>query len=1282
MEQNHVADLNRIVGEITSFGRTTSTYKPSTIQHGKGTEDAELLYAGQDDQYHPPRTTPQDESQEIQTLTGDNDQSKASPTFASTISIPSYQQRINFISRPKSAHNDLSPGFTFGKAQPLKPLKFDRKQCQTFPERVFREKSIDGQKDSCHVTTEGSHICENTDDPNLQPNDLDVSSDSIQSTILAGRNMKMAHEGHNDGMNASKSSTQDSLAFHDPSLRGVPTPNGQALSNISEHAHITPVETNLVTHDGQEPFVGEKLTLPPDSFSHQNFDAFINRVNDKNARANDQTIAAPTPPSKVTETVCHTPKSLRATSLSITEDKTQSRPVQNPSLAASEPFVPLDSSQLLSDEQLIRVFISRYRDQYQASIQSKAKEVQQTAEIQDLTGVCYKLHDHLTKAQADVTAKEKDLLRYNEQKSRWQVRISKLSDHVQRLNNDHHHLLDGFRAIDNQQKGLLAEKDTLERSLKEIRNALELKHSKSRNHSSKARQTVRRLQEALKMQDVQLRQESLSLQIERDNSKRLQDELSRINASHERVVKTLSHEGALLMTKMDSLSGWIGGISDQEKSFGQAATREEVQECFELIREIRKVETVQEQGFQNLCTSMRDHFDRVMDAVKALNLSGMKNVAKQEELATEMTTHVLSLDSNIREGKSLKEQVCDLREIKATLREQLKATEAYLVEARQHAIELEKNERRHLKRISSLEEETALLRKKAESFTGSLFHTQLIEQEKESLSNQLSSSQKETEYLRTALQNKDKDVEGTKERCQALNEQLSEAQNKIATLIREKNGAEAKAKFEGDQMKRQHSLALQVEISKIGTEYTTQIQQLKDERKEIDAMIESQEAQVQRLQANQGSLEIFLTHKETRIDELQKDIKKSAELLECHVKAVQTLTFERDEACQNTQKVQAEKEAAFTEIVDLQKERDATKRLAHERSEDLAKIRIDREEAEKDSQHLQFRCRTLGTQLETKIRQIRQLEDALAAERSVSAQQATTSLPPYAKKASVSGSDLHQRQASPVNPIAKASQAACKPFAVVEDSQNIDMKYHSDKQRGVVEDSQGLGSGNLKELKRPLTSESTESQNILMPSQIAGLMYAESPQDLINITDMFPTTPELLDRFGTPPACSVQQSRAEDKSPAKRGMSSKDQVAKSHVQEEQRASTDGTSIQYTDVKANTPVKTPSRQMQSALREDRRSILFRTESSSHSQTLQIKGSGGKRKLTQAGYVLNRRRPKKSKLSAEKTSVAPTVIDSQSPTVSQLMRHRKGPRSVSKVSHREDKFLARFTKELAA
>ncbi|KAL9040686.1 MAG: hypothetical protein Q9214_004386 [Letrouitia sp. 1 TL-2023] len=708
---------------------------------------------------------------------------------------------------------------------------------------------------------------------------------------------------------------------------------------------------------------------------------------------------------------------------------------------------------------------------------------------------------------------------------------------------------------------------------------------------------------------------------------------------------------------------------------GQAATREDVQECFELLREIRKVETVQQQNLQDLCTSIRGQFDQAMDDVKALNQSGMKNAAKQEKLATEITTLILSLDSTIREDIPLKEQVCDLREIKATLREQLKATEAYLVDARQHASEMEKNERHHLRQISALEAETVLLRKIEEGSTESLLHTQLLEQEKVSLHNQLSSSQKETDYLRTALQNKDKDFGGAKERCQALNDQLSEAQNKVAILIKEKNGAEAKAKFEGDQMKRQHSLALQVEISKIKTEYTAQMQQLKDEKEKVDAGIESQEARVQNLQADQRILQTSLTHKEARINELQQESKEITELVGRHVKAVQILSSERDEACQNIQKAQMEKEAALTNIVDLREERDAAKRLAHEKSEELAKMNLAREAAEKNSQQLQFRCRTLETQLKTKIRQIRQLEDALAAKPSIGAQKATTLLPLDAKKVSVSGIDPHQRQPSPMDLVENASQATCKPLAVVEDSQNIHTSLHSDKQRRVVENSQDLRSVHPKDLKRPLTSESTESQNILMPSQIAGLMYAESPQNLINITDMFPTTPELLDRFGTPRACSVPQPRAEDGSPSKRSMGSKNQAAESHVQDDQRGSKDGISVQQPAdiyVRAKTPVKTPPRQTQVALREGRRSILFRTESSSHSQSLQIKSSGGKRTSTQAGHVLKGPRPKKSKLSAEKKTVISTIVDSQSPRASQVTRHRKGPRNVSKGSRRGERF----------
>lgn len=338
-----------------------------------------------------------------------------------------------------------------------------------------------------------------------------------------------------------------------------------------------------------------------------------------------------------------------------------------------------------------------------------------------------------------------------------------------------------------------------------------------------------------------------------------------------------------------------------------------------------------------------------MDGVKALDQSGTKNAAKQEELADEIKTSIVSLDLIMREDKPLKEQVGDLHEIKATLREQLKATEAYLVDARQHALDVEKNERHHLRKISALEAETALLRNRVEGSTESLLHTKLLEHENAALHNQLSSNQKETEHLRTALRNMDKDVEAAKERCLALNDQLLESQNKVTAVINEKYEAESNAKLEGEELKRQHSLAIEVKTLKIRTEHTTQMQQLSDAKEKADADIRNQEARVQNLQAEQSILQASLTQKEARIDELQQNMQKSAELVEHNVKAIQMLSSERDEAYQNIQNVQMEKEAALTSIVNLREERDAAKRLANDKSEELTKIYVDRDEVEKVS---------------------------------------------------------------------------------------------------------------------------------------------------------------------------------------------------------------------------------------------------------------------------------------------------------------------------------------------
>lgn len=89
----------------------------------------------------------------------------------------------------------------------------------------------------------------------------------------------------------------------------------------------------------------------------------------------------------------------------------------------------------------------------------------------------------------------------------------------------------------------------------------------------------------------------------------------------------------------------------------------------------------------------------------------MTNEGQQHHFS-EIQRMISNLNDTINVKDALGEQLMDLREVKATIRERLQAAEASLVVVRQHTIGLESGERTNLRRISELESEVIRLQAK------------------------------------------------------------------------------------------------------------------------------------------------------------------------------------------------------------------------------------------------------------------------------------------------------------------------------------------------------------------------------------------------------------------------------------------------------------------------------------------------------------------------------------------------------------------------------------------
>lgn len=285
----------------------------------------------------------------------------------------------------------------------------------------------------------------------------------------------------------------------------------------------------------------------------------------------------------------------------------------------------------------------------------------------------------------------------------------------------------------------------------------------------------------------------------------------------------------------------------------------------------------------------------------------------QQHQFSELQKMITNLNDTINVKDALGEQLMDLREVKATIRERLQAAEAALAAVRQHTMGLESGERSNLRRISELEAEvmrlqakgnelgqvvlrledsetcnrdlereivntrnetlsiSELVGKKQEeiiNLTGCLVEradeimtlNTCLERKAEEITGLNNSLMKATENLtglNAGLESRSAEVTDLKAHLSKLQAELEEARKSAATIEDQKAEHELQLAEKSDKMRKQLSQAASLELARLKNEHLNELQQLRQQR-----VIAEDRAEQQRMAA------------ETKADQLIKQLDK------------------------------------------------------------------------------------------------------------------------------------------------------------------------------------------------------------------------------------------------------------------------------------------------------------------------------------------------------------------------------------------------------------------------
>ena len=231
-----------------------------------------------------------------------------------------------------------------------------------------------------------------------------------------------------------------------------------------------------------------------------------------------------------------------------------------------------------------------------------------------------------------------------------------------------------------------------------------------------------------------------------------------------------------------------------------------------------------------------------------------------------MQEQLHALSKNLNAEQNLSEQVMDLREVKATLRERLQATETALREARIEVVALQRENREQSHKIVGYETEIA----KPQQPLDILLRLQEVDSRNRDLHRELEKMQTEAASVSTQLQQRTKDAERLDERLIDTQVQLQEARHQTEVVRNEKLEYEKQAVQQRDDLRTKLLTDASRELEAVKTDHQSQMQQLRV-RKSPDDKFSNATKQCVTLRLEKDKLEKQAGQLKASMDEMQKE---------------------------------------------------------------------------------------------------------------------------------------------------------------------------------------------------------------------------------------------------------------------------------------------------------------------------------------------------------------------------------------------------------------------------
>lgn len=240
----------------------------------------------------------------------------------------------------------------------------------------------------------------------------------------------------------------------------------------------------------------------------------------------------------------------------------------------------------IGPEELLRKTVNMYcQHQEKEKAQVKAREQSRDRDIQDLQTISQALHEQLQETEARVAGQEQELTKYRQVVPQCKDRLKKLGDFLRGLSNDHTRLREIGDTIGTEQRNLWAQKDSVDKMLKDTVHAMEDERGQYQERVLALQHTAKMLEQALNTSSLNLRNETSRLQAEQGRNATLHERLVKSASQYEELTAKFAQQESGLSSRIADLRGLIQAEVCNSQPIDHDHLNEKLDECLRLLIE-------------------------------------------------------------------------------------------------------------------------------------------------------------------------------------------------------------------------------------------------------------------------------------------------------------------------------------------------------------------------------------------------------------------------------------------------------------------------------------------------------------------------------------------------------------------------------------------------------------------------------------------------------------------------------------------------------------------------